>query len=99
MQTATWLHEFKNLPGDVGVQQWMGRQLLGRHHQQSQLCTYQSHCLRQERQRLRHTSWFVGFLIKIKMRQKSVSSTADDLRLSGDMQVIFTILLFVPTCV
>ena len=70
MQTATWLHEFKNLPGDVGVQQWMGIQLWERHHQQIQLCTCRSHCQRQERLRLRHTSCFVVVFDKIKMRPK-----------------------------
>ncbi len=45
------------VPDAWGVPQWMGRQLWGRRHQRSQLCTFQSHCRLRGRQRRRHTSW------------------------------------------
>ena len=48
------------VPGGGDVQQWRGRQPWERHHQRNQPCTCRSHCQRQEQQRLRHTSWWVG---------------------------------------
>merc|ERR1712106_1241487 len=45
-----------SLPGGGDVQQWMGRQRGERHLRRIQPCTCQSHCHRQEQQRLRHTS-------------------------------------------
>ena len=43
------------IPGGGDVQQWMGKQPWGRHHQQIQLCTCRSHYQRQEQQYPRHT--------------------------------------------
>ena len=55
------------LPGALGDQQWMGRQLWEHHHRQSQPCTCQSHCQQREQQRLRHTWWIWKFF---KWRKK-----------------------------
>ena len=49
----------KKLPDALGGQQLKGRRPLGRHLQQIQPCTCQSHCQRPERLRLRHTSCWV----------------------------------------
>ena len=45
----------------MGVQQWMGIQLLEHHLQQIQLCTCRSHCQQPKRLRLRHTFWKFSF--------------------------------------
>ena len=58
------------LPGVLGVQQWMGRQLLERHHRRIQLCTCRSHCRQPKRLRLRHT--FSMFILDVKNKKMTI---------------------------
>ena len=65
----------KKLPDALGGQQLKGRRPLGRHLQQIQPCTCQSHCQRPERLRLRHTScWVFVELVFLNELDSRVSS-------------------------
>ena len=65
----------KKLPDALGGQQLKGRRPLGRHLQQIQPCTCQSHCQRPERLRLHHTScWVFVELVLLNELGSRVSS-------------------------